>query len=242
MKPKMSYKVVLVAICLLSSCLVSAPALAVTDFSDTSLWTVVTEGTGFNAAPNANQLVLTIPTNTTGRAGVVSNFTVSGNFDMQVNYSLNTWPTNNQIELSLEFSQSNGDLIAGIGRTDLGGNFYGSEIIYPNNDILNTVGTTDTSGQLRINRTGNTITCYYWDGTWETLALATDPALGQNGIIDLRGSETLTPNVGTATVTFSDLSLVANPNAVPIPPSLLLLGAGLLGLGLPGLRRRIKKG
>lgn len=31
-------------------------------------------------------------------------------------------------------------------------------------------------------------------------------------------------------------------SGVPLPPSVLLLGAGLLGLGLPGLRRRIKRG
>jgi hypothetical protein len=45
------------------------------------------------------------------------------------------------------------------------------------------------------------------------------------------------------TITFVDGQLGENSvNAVPVPPSLILLGSGLLGLGLAKLRRQSKAG
>jgi hypothetical protein len=233
---RMYYKMALIAVFLLTSYLFSATSiLASTDFSDSNLWEIVMVGSGFNATANTTQLNVTIPTDSLGNAGVLSKFTISGDFDIRANYSLGIWPSNNGIELEFGFSKSNGDLIAGVGRSDLNANAYGSEIIYPGNDMMNSVATTDMSGALRITRFGDTITCYYWNGTWQPLLFATDAALAQDGIVDLMGWESLTPNVGTASVTFSDYS------QVPIPSSLLLLSGGLLGLGLPRLRRRMKK-
>ena len=83
---------------------------------------------------------------------------------------------------------------------------------------VNFVYTLDRSGKLRIARTGNTITCYYWNGAWQSLGFATDATLAQDGIVDVGGAEYLTPNIGTASVIFSNLfynSPVANFTAIP---------------------------
>jgi hypothetical protein len=238
MKTKVYFKMALVAFIVLASSLLSTPSLmAYTDFGDTNLWDIVQVGSGFSATANTTQLNVTIPTNSLGNAGVLSKFTISGDFDMQVAYSLVNWPNNNGVELEFGFSKSNGDLIAGIGRNDLSVNSYGSEIIYGINDIFNSVATTDTSGALRITRVGDTITCYYLNGTWQTLGSETDVALGQDGIVDIMGYfNTSIRDVGTASATFSNFSIV------PLPPTLLVLGGGVLGVGLPGLRKRILKG
>lgn len=231
----MHYKKALVAIFLLASCLFSAPdLLAYTDFSDANLWRISMHGTGFSATANTTQLDLTIPTDSTGNAGVISKFTVIGDFDVRVNYVLNTWPSNNGIGLSLGFhTLSGGAADAVIGRNE---NSYVWTIqINPAYHEVYTAPTSDTSGALRLTRTNDTITAYYLNGAWQTLGSATDAILAHDGIYTLLALETSTPNVGTASVTFSNFS------QVPIPPTILLLGGGLVGLVLPGLRRRMKK-
>jgi hypothetical protein len=235
MKAKMDFRMALVAVFLSSSCLFWAPSLlANTNFNDTNLWTTVSSGAGFVATPNGSQLDITVPTVSNGHAGVVSNFTISGDFDMQVSYSLVNWPTTDGIDVGLEFSKTDGSLIAGVGRTDLSGDAYGTEI--PGYLAPITEATSDTSGKLRITRVGNTITTYYWlSGAWENFGSATDDGLLIDGVVDLMAYESTDP-VSGVTVTFSDFS------QVPIPSTLLLLGSGLMGLGLPRIRRRIKKG
>lgn len=239
---KRYHKVALVFICLLTSCLFSPAALlAYTNFSDPGLWSNATSGTGFSAMPNGSQLDLIIPTDVYGSAGMVSNFTLSGDFDMQVNYSLGNWSNNNNVELGLAFwSKSQNYLMASMGRDDVSGNEYGSSINYPYHSVESYINTSDTSGLLRILRTGNSITCYYWHGAWQDLGgSVTDASLGQEGFIKLWGDDyNGTSGVGSVTVTFSNFSL----SSVPVPPTILLLGGGLIGLGLVGLRRRIKKG
>ncbi|MFA5111102.1 MAG: hypothetical protein WC443_06845, partial [Desulfobaccales bacterium] len=136
------------------------------------------------------------------------------------------------------------NLIAGVGRSNLSSfDSYLSEIIGP---FFGFAPTGDLSGKLRINRTGDTITCYYWDSvsmSWADILSHTDPVLAQDGIFDLRFGlhPDSIPGGLPVQIAFDNFQLQYD-QLVPIPPTLLLLGSGLLGLGLSELRRKMKQG
>ena len=72
-------------------------------------------------------------------------------------------------------------------------------------------------------------------GTWVTVNVPMGTITGDPEYFGI----VLNGNRGTGTLGFDSMSLVTQSAApVPIPPSLLLLGSGLLGMGLVGVRRR----
>jgi hypothetical protein len=126
------------------------------------LWTVTKGGTGTVVAEENQTLEIVLPTHCW--AGYESIPMLRGDFDIQVDYNLLNWPNLNNstrvglVESSLQYPFP--WAIAGY-MVLLGGNgtrYYGT-------NGGNSSPTSDSSGKLRMVRTGNTITCYYFDGS-----------------------------------------------------------------------------
>jgi hypothetical protein len=221
----MHYKMVLAAFLLLAGSLLSAPYLPANagtftdDFNtiDTGMWKVLTSGNEFTVNAVNNQLQLSLPGTATGYAMVEGRFALRGDFDMQVDFFLLDWPSNNKVEGGIELSSFGGDLIAGVGRNDLTQDSYGCEMI--NDNIFPFVPTGDMSGRLRIARTGTTITCYYWvSETWVIIGSLTDPLLAQDGIFSLNANlhSESTPGGQPVKVAYDNFQLQYD-QLVPIP-------------------------
>jgi hypothetical protein len=262
MKVRMYYKMALVGVFLLAISLLSASALLAynyiitDDFSgstiNTSLWQNFSSGPGFDVNQVNQQLEITLPGTSSGSAGVAGQFALRGDFDMQVDFTLLTWPSLNGTEVGLGLNKPlSTDLIAGVAlfgdHTATDGTHY-NQIYYSETSVeFGSSNETDIaqggSGSFRITRTGDTIDCYYMGSTdWVKVAESTGLSLAGDAIFLLScglNPET-TPGGFGVLVAFDNFQLQYN-QAVPIPSSILLLGGGLLGLGLPRLRRRIKR-
>ncbi len=231
MKAKRYYKMALVAVFLLTSCVFSATTLmagTITDSFDdnsmnTKLWQV--DKNGLPTVKEVNQEVeVSIPANIQGEswAGYTSRFALRGDFDMQVDYRALSWPSNSGASIELWF----GPDVAFSNRVDYinSGEVY--EASFTENAPYFSVATADTSGKLRITRTGNTVTSYYWSsGAWVTIGYFTNPALAKDGTLGFSAGG-WPPNFGgqSVQVAFDNFQL-HYAQLVPsrAQPSLLLL-------------------
>jgi hypothetical protein len=164
------------ALCLVFLPEVQAHAqVLVEDFSDDSInpaiWTVDVFGSGPQLAEVNQQLEIRLPATSSGTAfggGLVSNFLLCGDFDVQVDYRLLTWPFSNGVRVALAVEEE-----YGVERTS-----FGSQSDYPDlprevylTDFLDGAtgftATKDITGTLRLVRTGATETGYYYgSGGW----------------------------------------------------------------------------
>jgi len=91
---------------------------------------------------------------------------VAGDFDVQVDFSLLNWPSNNRQGFSLE-AEDLGQGQFGLFRVErfneVGGDAY--HMVFPNQAGDPTFPTTDTAGKLRLVRIGTTLSGYYHNGT-----------------------------------------------------------------------------
>ncbi|MCK9374900.1 MAG: hypothetical protein M0P73_01995 [Syntrophobacterales bacterium] len=267
MSGKVHYKMALVATLLVASCLLSAsPLLAVAsmntiidDFNDnsinTSLWQAISSGTGFTVKETNQRLQIWIAGTTSGDAGYQSRWALRGDFDMQVDFTLLNWPSGNGVEVGLGLNKPLlTDLIAGVAlfgdHTATDGTHY-NQIYYGETSVaFGSTVETDIApgggGSFRITRTGNTIDCYYMGPTdWINVAHSEDPSLALDAAFLLAcglNSGTI-PGGLPVQIAFDNFQLQYDQLVfIPLPSALLLLGSGLLGLGLSGLRRKMKKG
>ncbi len=150
--------------------------------TDTSLWSV--GQTGGPAAVETNQrLEITLPANSAGAkfsAAYYSACLLRGDFDIQVDYQLLTWPTTNGVRISLSTTMANMERVSFGSQNDFAG---GPEVYLA--DFAGTVmGTTTASGglgKLRLQRVGTTVTGFYFmnDG-WVAAASKSDPTYSQD--------------------------------------------------------------
>ncbi|MCL5960389.1 MAG: hypothetical protein M1358_13965 [Chloroflexi bacterium] len=137
-----------------------------------AVWLAYLRGSGPAIAVADERMQITIPatsshTQTVGSfaAGADSVCQLTGEFDMQVDYILNAWPSHNGVRVGL----TTGYTRAGVGAVERL-DFNGGEVYAA--DFLGTqalTNTNDLSGKLRMARTGTTITGYYFNpgtGQW----------------------------------------------------------------------------
>jgi hypothetical protein len=265
MKTKMHYKMSLVGVFLLAGCLLSAPALLAytgtltDDFNgpslNTGLWSDISWG-GPSISQTAGQLQISFPSNPTSQppfnnfqGAIQSKFILVGDFDMQVNFSLITWPTNDGINLGFGNMTESGGAPRGmvaVERVGARSGFQESYLVDFFGTLSSIVPTGDSLGGLRLVRTGDTMEGFYLNSSnqWVSLGARSNPSFGFDTTIGLGPSSGPGSFGGQAALMAYDnfqVQYTGIENLVPIPPTCLLLGSGLLCLGFPGLRRRMKK-
>lgn len=233
-----SRKMARLAFLLVTACLIALPpawgGTIIDNFDDnsidTSLWTIIqdpyitVQETGgrlrFTMAAN-------LPSTELHGSAISSKFVLSGDFDMQVDYYLVTspWPQDGGSRAGLVTSSATVERVS-----NLDGQFYYSL------GVRNT--TDDLSGKLRLTRTttgGTTTTMGYY---WTVIGWNKFSGSGSPSDIDTIAQLATWNDLwgGTQTVIEFDNFQVTGPNVVPLPSTLLLLGAGMVSLA--AYRRR----
>jgi streptogramin lyase len=138
---------------------------------NSSLWLAYIYGAGPTITEANQRLEVVIPASSTGTplgAGYYSICTVSGDFDIQVDYELLTWPTTSGVRVGLVTlgCLNNPQNVSNVERVSL----YPSEFVGFPREIYVTdfsdgaqgiTGTSDLSGTLRLVRAVNSVTGYY---------------------------------------------------------------------------------
>ena len=152
---------------------------------DDTLWGVSIQGIG-SVDPQTDGLHMTLTADNSGplfRLDVWSRSKVQGDFDAQVEYRLSTWPPANGARLGLgawrsaappdfmgRWSEAGGPELYVTLMADGG---HGTE-------------TTNSAGRLRLTRTGDTLTGYFYSsGSWVLLHSDTDPQYTADAVISL---------------------------------------------------------
>lgn len=140
-----------------------------------------TVGTGPSAAVTNNRLEITIPANSSGdllAAVLGCKVALSGDFEVQVDFNLLSWPAANGIRVGIDSDFPSSVHRASFGPAD-GGNWEGYYLWI--NSQMAKISSTDTSGKLRMTRQGNTIEGFYWqNNAWQSIGSFSDPAYGED--------------------------------------------------------------
>jgi hypothetical protein len=129
---------------------------------NTRFWDIVIGGSGPSVAAANQRLEITIPQTSWGEefsGNLQSKFTLIGDYDMQIDFSLLIWPENNGVRIGLQTSAG------AVERTsDL---FFGGEVYITDfGGTITTVPTSHTSGRLRLKKTGSLLQGFYWNNGW----------------------------------------------------------------------------
>jgi hypothetical protein len=144
-----------------------------------------------SAAVAHHRLELTVPVNPgeLASAGLQNKSGLVGDFDIQVDFNLLTWPGNNGVIAGIitpwySIARMNSDF--GQGPQDTYWVYFAVEGNSP--VVWHLVPTSDTSGRLRLHRTGNTISGYYWkDNAWQLIAACTDAQHAEPAVFNVGG-------------------------------------------------------
>jgi len=109
-------------------------------------------------------------------AHIGSNCKLVGDFDVQAEISLETWPSANGVQVNLNAFDTGGQVLR---ESQVWGEQYATWIPPTFTDV----DTTDLAGSLRLTRVGSTMTGFFWNGSgWTQIASGTttldDTALG----------------------------------------------------------------
>ncbi len=150
---------------------------------DSSLWASWQGGSGQTITETNQRLEIYFPANSADdpnessfSAGYMSVCTLRGDFDIQVDYELLNWPNSNGVRVYL-LVESGADADKSVGRVSFGDSYndfygYNREVYLTDFDgeVQGFISTSDTSGKLRLVRSGSTITGYYYSSNnWVTI-------------------------------------------------------------------------
>jgi hypothetical protein len=238
------------------TCHITKAAMA--DFGDSTAWMPYTFGSGvqLNNVNGGSGLQIDFaagaqPVDQNGMwAGYISTFALQGNFAIQMNYTLNTWPSvpnGNGVRLAITLAPW-----IGLEREST---FYSAGDAY----CLQTysgatfVPTTDRSGTLQMVRVGNTLSGYYWSASSQAwVFVGSASGYSQDfAVYAVAWTDTATFAHQAVQVTLNDLQITGTvipgtgigpvpiiPAVTPVPePSTCIAGAlALLPFGLQGIR------
>jgi DNA-binding beta-propeller fold protein YncE len=166
---------------------------------NTALWNVVISPPGVGTITETNHRLEMVHTTAgvVSYQGLQSHCKVGGDFDVQVGFTLLNWPAQNFHTVRLgAMDLPQGPVgIDGIYRNSYQNENYQMRAI---GGVVAEVTTTDSSGKIRLTRTGSTVQGYYWDGANFTL-MGTSPTTTDDTrfLIDFT-SPTLTSPAGVA--------------------------------------------
>jgi hypothetical protein len=150
------------------------------------IWFTNTQGQGPSTAVANNRLEITIPSNSSSGGSpypfggsIGTKLVFRGDFDVQADFTLFNWPAPTGIQVGIIPTFRSGGFAAGVWL--MSDPAYSPPQVYEaylnGTDVK--IGNSDTSGKLRLSRTGTTIQAYYWStGGWQLITSRTDPSFG----------------------------------------------------------------
>ena len=153
---------------------VTEPAVVFQDnFDDNNLnssfWIQSQEG-GPQIAETNQQLEISIPSESMGenfRGVLSSNYQLHGDFDIQIDYSVIEWPSQNGVRLGISSGNYTIERVSSAPSKLSGQEVYVTDFA----GDIHLISTSDTTGKLRLVRQGSTLTAYYFNTDhWASLA------------------------------------------------------------------------
>ncbi len=177
------------------------------DFNDNIVnaqwWKTVSVANGGSATEQNHRLEIDVPATASGLpeflAAFQSQFKLRGDFDIQVDFNLLTWPANNGMRMGIVLSNSNNRYRATVHRISQAGTVPGGESHTATLDtgeaseIVTRVVTNATIGRFRMVRSGSTFTSYYWDSAinkWTSILVGGNSTLDINVTLQAWSSDT----------------------------------------------------
>jgi hypothetical protein len=217
-----------------------------------SVWQTEVVGSGPNITVSNDQLIITLPSNSTSTplyasfgAALVNNCPLQGDFDMQIGFHLLSWPHNSGARSGL------GSILILSGPGSVSSNQYAVERDsfaqandFPHNESYLTqfqdgvqgfTPTNTLSGMLRLTRTGGTASGYYLNGGNWTLIHSGPVTTGEVGLSFGAWSDNTVFSHQFVEVAFDNFTLntgqlvcpaiTANPVSGPIGTQVIVTGA-----------------
>jgi uncharacterized protein (TIGR03437 family) len=149
---------------------------------DAAKWSVVVlpAGSGTITATDHGVQMLQSASGAALYLGLQSRWKLTGDFDVQVDFSLVSWPPQNYHTIRMYAS----DLPGSAGQVGVYRNSYGGEgyQMRTASGVAADVAVSDTGGKLRLARAGTTISGYYWDGNQFVLLASSSATADDTGI------------------------------------------------------------
>jgi hypothetical protein len=237
-------RTLLLSLALFAAQVAPAAAATIDDFddnsTDTSLWSVVNNGTGVTVQEINQRLEVSIAANAAGDfgGGYWSKAAYSGDIDVAVSFSLIDWPAHNGVRVGLSLVTDPAPTPSPTAfwateRVSGGATEFFSEVYVTdyNRSIGVLLGTADTTGALRIARTGNTISAWYLaNGTWQLL---------RSEVVAPAGDLHIVLSAWSSDQFFTDQSVKVGFDDVRLVPEPSVLAQLLPALALLAVRRRV---